>query len=300
MAPSGELPPATKYFWGDTPEPDDPRTTAITHAFHPLSGDVKGAVFMTHSYSSDSSWLFQSIAISYARWGYAVFCADLLGQSRSDSLRGYLGDMEAAAAASLAFFLSVRTSGAYAALPAFLFGESMGGAATLLMYLRSPPATRWTGLTPPPLLIIPDGMYPSRLRLFLYGLLFGLADTWAVLPDKRMVVGKGKEIKDPEKLRVIASNPRAYRGAPRVGTMWELVRVTELLQDSLGEVTVPFLAVHGTDDGDKELILYEGMHHSLIQGEPDENSDRVLADMRRWIDERVRRYGPAGKEAPAP
>ena len=47
------------------------------------------------------------------------------------------------------------------------------------------------------------------------------------------------------------------------------------------------------------------MHHSLIQGEPDENSDRVLADMRRWIDERVRRYGPAtngpaGKEAPAP
>ena len=108
---------------------------------------------MTHGYSSDSSWLFQSIAISYARWGYAVFCADLLGHGRSDSLPGYLGDMEAADAASLAFFLSVRTSGAYAALPAFLFGESMGGAATLLMYLRSPPAVRWTGLvlSAPPL-----------------------------------------------------------------------------------------------------------------------------------------------------
>lgn len=336
MAPPGDPPPATKYFWGDTPEPDEyyaaqglhhaesyfqsPHGRLFTHSFHPLSGAVKGAVFMTHGYGSDSSWLFQTAAISYARWGYAVFCADLLGHGRSDGLRGYLGDMEAAAAASLAFFLSVRASEDYAALPAFLFGESMGGAATLLMYLRSPPSARWTGLVlSAPLLVIPDGMYPSRLRLFLYGLLFGLADTWAVLPDKRMV---GKAIKDPDKLRLIASNPRLYRGAPRVGTMRELARVTEMLRGRIGEVAAPFLAVHGTDDGvtspegsrmlyerarseDKELILYEGMYHSLIQGEPDENRDRVLADMRRWIDERVRRYGPAaaangdgGKEAP--
>jgi caffeoylshikimate esterase len=50
---------------------------------------------------------------------------------------------------------------------------------------------------------------------------------------------------------------------------------------------------------DKSLILYEGMYHSLIQGEPDESRDRVLADMRAWIDERVRRYGSAAVPAPA-
>lgn len=341
MAASGTPPAATKYFWGDAPEPDayyaaqglrhaesyfqSPHGRLFTHSFHPLSaardGDVKGVVFMTHGYGSDTSWLFQSVAISYARWGYAVFCADLLGHGRSDGVHGYLGDMEAVAAASLAFFLSVRRSAWYAALPAFLFGESMGGAATLLMYLRSPPDAAWTGLVlSAPLLVIPDDMYPSRLRLFLYGLLFGLADTWAVLPDKRMV---GRSIRDPEKLRVVASNPRLYRGAPRVGTMRELVRVTEMLRASFGEVKAPFLAVHGTDDGvtapegsrmlyeraaseDKELILYDGMYHSLVQGESDENRDRVLSDMRRWIDERVRRYGAAAaadggsKEAPAP
>jgi caffeoylshikimate esterase len=44
---------------------------------------------------------------------------------------------------------------------------------------------------------------------------------------------------------------------------------------------------------DKSLILYEGMHHSLLQGETDENRDRVFADMRAWIDERVRRYSAA-------
>jgi caffeoylshikimate esterase len=37
--------------------------------------------------------------------------------------------------------------------------------------------------------------------------------------------------------------------------------------------------------------MYEGMYHSLIQGEPDENANLVLKDMRGWIDERVERYG---------
>uniref|UniRef100_J3LAS7 Serine aminopeptidase S33 domain-containing protein n=1 Tax=Oryza brachyantha TaxID=4533 RepID=J3LAS7_ORYBR len=227
MAP----PPATKYFWGDSPEPDEyyaslglrhaeayyqsPRGRLFTHSFHPLSashdGDVRGVVFMTHGYGSDSSWMFQSFAISYARWGYAVFCADLLGHGRSEGVRGYLGDMESVAAAALSFFLSVRKSGAYASLPAFLLGESMGGAAAMLAYLRSPPDAGWTGLIlSAPLLVIPDDMYPSRVRLFLYGLLFGLADTWAVMPDKKMV---GKSIRNPEKMRVT----RGGRGAAAGG-----------------------------------------------------------------------------------
>ncbi|XP_047079309.1 caffeoylshikimate esterase-like [Lolium rigidum] len=332
MAPLTVPPPAMKYFWGDSPEPDayyaslglrhtesyyqSPCGRIFTHSYHPVSaahdGDVKGAVFMTHGYCNDSSWLFQTVAISFARWGYAVFCADLLGHGRSDGIHGYVGDMESVARASLSFFLSVRKAPVYASLPAFLLGESMGGAATLLMYLRSPPDAGWTGLIfAAPLLLIPDELYPSRVRLFLYGLLLGLADTWAVLPDKR--VGgkfKPKSNRDPEKMKVIASNPRRYNGAARVGTMRELARVTELLRESFGEVTAPFLVMHGTDDvvtapegskmlyeraasEDKSLILYEGMHHSLLQGESDENRDRVFADMRTWIDERVRRYSAA-------
>ncbi|EAZ22175.1 hypothetical protein OsJ_05837 [Oryza sativa Japonica Group] len=290
MAPPPPPPTATKYFWGDSPEPDEyyaslglrhaeayfqsPCGRLFTHSFHPLSaasdGDVKGVVFMSHGYGSDSSWMFQNIAISYARWGYAVFCADLLGHGRSDGVRGYLGDTEAVARAALSFFLSVRRSGAYASLPAFLFGES---------WAAPPPCSPTSAPRPTP------------------------ADTWAVMPDKRMV---GRSIRDPAKLRVIASNPRLYRGSPRVGTMRELARVTALLRESFGEVAAPFLVVHGTDDGvtspegsrmlyerpaseDKSLILYDGMYQSVIQGESDENRDRVLADMRAWIDERVRR-----------
>ncbi|OAY82918.1 Caffeoylshikimate esterase [Ananas comosus] len=317
---------ATRFFWGDSPEEEEyyasrgvrnrqsyfasPHGRVFTQSFHPVVAEgeeiaaVKGCVFMSHGYGSDTGWLFQEIAINYATWGYAVYCADLLGHGRSDGLRCYLGDMEKVAAASLSFFLSVRADPAHAPLPAFLFGESMGGAAALLMYLRSPPGA-WTGLIlSAPLLAMPEEMQPSRLRLFLFGLLFGLADTWPAMPDKKMV---GKSIRDRDRLRVIASNPRRYTGPPRVGTMRELARLCGYLQDSFPLVTAPFLALHGTEDGvtapegstmlydraasaDKTLIVYDGFYHSLVQGESPDNSRRVLADMRAWIDDRVARY----------
>ncbi|XP_058074603.1 caffeoylshikimate esterase [Magnolia sinica] len=315
-----ETPPTPANFWGDMPEDEyyksqgvkntksyfeTPNGKLFTQEFLPLDLPIKGTVYMTHGYGSDTGWLFQKICISFCNWGYAVYGADMLGHGRSDGIRCYLGDMEKVAATSLSFFRSVRTSERFRDLPAFLFGESMGGAASMLMYFQSDPDT-WTGLIfSAPLFVMPDNMKPSKVRLFVYGLLFGMADTWQAMPDNKMV---GKAIKDPEKLKIIAGNPRRYTGKPRVGTMRELARVCEYIQANFSRVTAPFLTVHGTADGvtapssstllyeqasseDKTIKLYEGMYHSLIQGEPDENSERVLADMREWIDERVRRYG---------
>ncbi|KAK3026100.1 hypothetical protein RJ639_040772 [Escallonia herrerae] len=319
--PAETTPPPPQNFWGDMPEEeyytsqgvrnakayfDTPHGKIFTQSFIPLHLPVKGTVFMTHGYGSDSGWLFQRICIEFATWGYAVFAADLLGHGRSDGIRCYVGDMEKVASASLAYFVSVRRSDAYKHLPAFLFGESLGGAATMIMYFQSEPDT-WTGLIfSAPLFVIPEAMKPSKVRLFLYGLLFGAADTWALMPDNKMV---GKAIRDPEKLKIIGGNPRRYTGPPRVGTMREVARVTEYIQNNFNKVTVPFLTAHGTADGvtcptgsqmlyekaastDKTLKMYEGMYHSLIQGEPDENAKIVLGDMGAWIDERVERYGP--------
>ncbi|KAJ7003173.1 hypothetical protein NC653_008421 [Populus alba x Populus x berolinensis] len=320
MPSEAQQPEAPPNFWGDMPEEEyyasqgvtntqshfeTPNGKVFTQGFLPLDKQVKATVYMTHGYGSDTGWLFQKICINFATWGYAVFAADLLGHGRSDGLRCYMGDMEKVAAASLSFFKHVRYSEPYKNLPAFLFGESMGGLATMLMYFQSEPNT-WTGLIfSAPLFVIPEPMKPSKVHLFMYGLLFGFADTWAAMPDNKMV---GKAIKDPEKLKIIASNPRRYTGKPRVGTMREIARACQYIQDNFSKVTAPFLTVHGTADGvtcptssqllyekasseDKSLKMYEGMYHSLIQGEPDENASRVLKDMREWIDERVERYG---------
>ncbi|KAJ0700767.1 putative 2-acylglycerol O-acyltransferase [Helianthus annuus] len=140
-----------------------------------------------------------------------------------------------------------------------------------------------------------------KLHLTMYGLLFGLADSWAVMPDSRMVT---KAVKDKEKLKILAANPKRYAGKPRVGTMREVVRVTDYVQKNFEKVKVPFYTAHGTSDGlachsgsemlyekaetakeYKCLKLYEGMYHSLVNGEPDEAADLVLADMKAWIDD---------------
>ena len=144
--------------------------------------------------------------------------------------------------------------------------------------------------------------------MFMYGMLFGLADTWPweSMPDNRTVGNTNKV--DQQKLKIMARNPRAYTGKLRVGTVREAYRVCEYIQSNFHRITMPFLTVHGTADNmtcptssqllyekaaskDKTLKLYEGMGHSLILGEPDENANIVLGDMRDWIDERTNKYG---------
>ncbi|KAD4585329.1 hypothetical protein R6Q59_036044 [Mikania micrantha] len=322
------LPPPPPFFWGETPEDEfyksqnvrnsksyfeTPNGKIFTQSWLPIDENqpIKAVVFMNHGYRNDTSWCFQKIAIEYANWGYAVFAADLLGHGRSDGIRAYIGDMNKAAATSLSFYLSVRRSETYCKLPAFLFGESMGGLITMLMYFQSEPYT-WTGLIfSAPLFVTPEKLTPSKLHLTMYGLLFGLADTWAVMPDHNK--GPVNAIRDREKLKIIAVNPKRYLGKHRVGTMREVVRMTNFVQNNFHKVTAPFFVCHGTSDEvtcpsgsqmlyekasseDKTLKLYEGMYHSLIQGEPDEAANLVLADMRKWVDEKITQYGPKSND----
>lgn len=177
-------------FWGDMPEEEyyasqgvrntkshfqTPHGKLFTQSFLPLdpTTPIKGTVYMTHGYGSDTGWLFQKICIHYATWGYAVFAADLLGHGRSDGIRCYLGDLEKVAAASLSYFVHVRRSEEFKDIPAFLFGESMGGAATMLMYFQSEPDT-WTGLIfSAPLFVMPENMKPSKVILILFIICIG-------------------------------------------------------------------------------------------------------------------------------
>lgn len=260
---------------------------------------------MTHGYGGDISWCFQEICIAYAKWGYAVFAADLPGHGYSDGIPGYIGDFDKTAESQLSYFVSVRKSEPYRNLPAFLFGQSMGGLMTMIMYFHSDPDT-WSGLIlSSPLLIIPDVMLPSKLHLTMYGMLFGAADTWAAMPPRPRANG----VRDPQKGKLILMNPKRYSGKPRVGTMREIARCTEYVRNNFEKVTVPFFVAHGTADGmashtgpemlyeksatpkeDKELKLYDGMYHVLIQGEPDEAAAQVLADMKAWIDEKSQKF----------
>eukprot|EP00250_Pteridium_aquilinum_P005891 c15912_g1_i1 orf=108-536(+) len=96
------------------------------------------------------------------------------------------------------------------------------------------------------------------------------------------------------------ANPYTYQGMTRLKTGLELLNASLDLEERVEEVTLPFLVVHGEADVvtdaavsqglhesasslDKTLILYPGMWHSLLFGEPDNNIDHVICDITSWL-----------------
>lgn len=88
-----------------------------------------------------------------------------------------------------------------------------------------------------------------------------------------------------------------------MGTVIELIRVTDLINSRLSDVEIPFIVIHGRADvvtdpevsrelyelaksEDKTIKIYEGMMHSLLFGETDENVAIVRGDILKWLNGR--------------
>ncbi|KAL6978388.1 acylglycerol lipase, partial [Sarracenia purpurea var. burkii] len=101
----------------------------------------------------------------------------------------------------------------------------------------------------------------------------------------------------------IRNNKLIYQDKPRLKTALEMLRASMTLEDSLGEVTLPFFVLHGEADTvtdpevskalyeragskDKTIKLYPGMWHGLTSGEPDNNVEIVFSDIIAWLDNR--------------
>jgi acylglycerol lipase len=257
-----------------------------------LPGDDRGPpralICMLHGYGNDISWTFQNTAI----------------HGRSDGLRAYVPDVDALVADCAAFFDSVwsNDTAQFRALPRFLYGESMGGAMCLLVHLRNP--TGWDGaVMVAPMCRISDKVKPPWPVAKFLTFLATFVPTLAIVPTEDLI---DKSVKVPSKRIVARSNPRRYTGKPRLGTVLELLRVTDYLGQRLQDVDLPFIVLHGDADvvtdpsvsrnlyevaksKDKTLKIYEGMLHSLLFGEPDENIAIVLGDICDWLTQRIDR-----------
>lgn len=273
-----------------------------------LPGDGRGPpralICMVHGYGNDISWTFQNTAIHFAQIGFAAVALDLEGHGRSDGLRAYVPDVDALVADCAAFFDSVwrNDTAQFRGLPRFLYGESMGGAMCLLLHLRDP--TGWDGaIMVAPMCRISDKVKPPWPVAKFLTFVAIFAPTLAIVPTEDLV---DKSVKVPSKRIVSRSNPLRYTGKPRLGTVVELLRVTEYVGQRLQDVDLPFIVLHGDADvvtdpsvsrnlyevaksKDKTRKIYEGMLHSLLFGEPDENIAIVLGDICDWLTQRIDR-----------
>lgn len=307
------------YYWGETPEEEYYKQqgikstssyytapsglTLFTKSWLPIeSSRPRGVICMVHGYGNDISWTFQATPIFLAQNGFASFALDIHGHGRSEGLKAYVPNVDAVVDDCLSFFTSAPASHgpALAAAPKFLFGESMGGAICLLMHFKAAPGLFRGAVLMAPMCRISEKVRPRWPIPQILTAVARFAPTLAVVPTADLL---DKSVKVPEKKVIGAMNPMRYRGKPRLGTVVELLRVTELVSSKLADVGLPFVVMHGdadvvTDPGvsrelyevakseDKSIKIYEGMMHSLLFGETDENVATVRGDILKWLEER--------------
>ncbi|XP_071707242.1 caffeoylshikimate esterase-like [Rutidosis leptorrhynchoides] len=305
-----------KYYWGNSPDEEEyyklhnitstssfftsPRGLSLfTRSWHPITPQPpRGIICMVHGYGNDISWTFQSTAIYLASNGFSCFALDMESHGRSQGLKAFVPDVNAVVDDFISYFTSVIDS-SYGNLPRFLYGESMGGAICLLIQFSKPNFFNGAILIAP-MCKISDKVRPNWPIPEILTFVSRFAPTLAIVPTADLVE---KSVKVVEKRRIGGMNPMRYTGKPRLGTVVELLRVTDYLSSKLNEVELPFIVLHGNADvvtdpevskelyekaksNDKCLKIYDGMMHSLLFGETDENVELVRGDILSWLNDR--------------
>ncbi|CAK7350659.1 unnamed protein product [Dovyalis caffra] len=310
---------AELHFWGNTPEEEHYKKQGINasksfyksprglslfrRSWLPSSTNPpRGVMCMVHGYGNDISWTFQSTAIFLAQMGYVCFGLDIEGHGKSQGLRGYVPNVDLVVQDCLSFFDSIKSDPQFHGLPFFLYGESMGAAICLLIHLANPKGFDGAVLVAP-MCKISDNVKPRWPIPEVLTLLAKFLPTLPIVPTADIM---HESIKVERKLRIAEMNPTRYRGKPRLGTVVELLKVTDYLSQNLRKVTIPFILLHGSMDvvtdpnvsrslyeeansKDKTIKIYDGMVHSLLFGETDENIEIVRHDIISWLNDRCKK-----------
>ncbi|CAA2987862.1 Hypothetical predicted protein [Olea europaea subsp. europaea] len=231
--------------------------------------------------------------------GYAVFGMDYEGHGRSMGARCYIKRFENIVNDCSDHFKSICGQEEYWGKRRFLYGESMGGAVSLLIHKRDP--AFWHGaVLVAPMCKISENVKPHPLVISLLTRVEDIIPKWKIVPTKDVI---DSAFKDPIKREEIRCNKLIYQEKPRLKTALEMLRTSMNLEDSLQEVTLPFFVLHGEADTvtdpevsralyerasstDKTIKLYPGMWHGLTSGEPDNNIEIVFSDIVSWLDKR--------------
>ncbi|KAJ0254983.1 Uncharacterized protein HA466_0098110 [Hirschfeldia incana] len=266
----------------------------------PSSSPPKALIFLCHGYGMECSGFMRDCGIRLASAGYAVFGMDYEGHGRSKGARCYIKKFSNIVNDCYDYYTSISAREEYKEKGRFLYGESMGGAVALLLHKKD--LSFWNGaLLVAPMCKISEKAKPHPVVINLLTRVEEIIPKWKIVPTKDVI---DAAFKDPVKREEIRNNKLIYQDKPRLKTALEMLRTSMNLEDSLHEITLPFLVLHGEADiltdpeiskalfekassRDKTIKLYPGMWHGLTSGEPDANVDLVFADIISWLDDRT-------------
>jgi alpha-beta hydrolase superfamily lysophospholipase len=264
-------------------------------------GEPRAIVVLVHGLK-DHSARYAPLAERLVKQGFLVGAFDLRGHGRSEGLRvwvqsfdDHLGDVD--------LFLK-RMRDQHPGKPVLLFGHSMGGAIATLYTITRKPAL--AGLV----------LSGAALATDVSGATIGGTKVVAALSPVAGVFNLDLHqfSRDPAVVAEGLADPLVYQGGAAARTAAELLGAIGQIQERMGEVDVPLLALHGEADTvtppagsralveraaarDKTLKLYPGLYHDLLH-EPEK--EQVMADVVKWMGEHAPPVAPPKVVAPAP
>ncbi|MDE2859555.1 MAG: lysophospholipase [Chloroflexota bacterium] len=257
----------------------------------PDAGDSRGIALIVHGLGEHSG-RYRHVAAALTETGFLCFGIDQLGHGKSGGARVFIPDLRLAVEDLRQLFEIVTRQ--YPQKPVFLFGHSMGSLTGLEFALLYPDCLSGIALSG----VAIHGEYtrpPWLVKLCLFAA--------AYIPRLRLSPPSSPRVltHDDEILKEWREDPLIDRGMWRVGTSAALVLASRRIRQSARQLTLPILALHGSDDhlappsgadylrqnassSDVSVKIYEGMRHELVN---ETCRDEVIQTLTRWMLERV-------------
>jgi len=251
-------------------------------------GAPRGVVAICHgvnSHGGQHAWTAEQLAAK----GFAVYAVDLRGRGKSEGERFYVDDV-AEYVADIGGVIAIAKE-RHPGLPVYLVGHSAGGVTSCIYALDH--QKEIDGL------ICESFAFQVPAPGFVLSAIKGLSH---IAPRLGVLTLHMKDFtRDPVALKALEDDPLTKDETQPAATVAALVRADERLHDSFGQITLPVLILHGTEDHatvcrgseffhanagskDKTLKLYEGHYHDLLN---DIGKEEVLADIVGWIEARL-------------
>jgi len=256
----------------------------IAYRTWPAAGTAKAAVLLVPGFNSHSGY-YGWTANQLAAQGYVVYAVDLRGRGLSDGERFYVDSIDQYVADVDGVMDIVRKE--QPGLKVFVLGHSAGGVTACIYTLDH--QDRVAGL------VCMSFAYQVPAPDFAIAALKGLSH---LAPHAHVLALPNKAFsRDSTVVAAMDADPLIAHETQPTKTVAALARADDRLKSSFGEIKVPVLIQHGTEDkatkyqgsqffyehagsADKTLKLYQGHFHDMLN---DIDKDKVMADITAWL-----------------
>jgi alpha-beta hydrolase superfamily lysophospholipase len=236
--------------------------------------NAKGAVVIVHGIAEHSG-RYDYLARALNQAGYAAYAYDHRGHGRSIGAPGDMGeDVQQLVQDVVDACVAARASHERT----FLLAHSMGTLFALPATAQAPTGTL-------------EGLILSGVALVPGEAVLTSLTTGEGLPASTIS-------RDPDVVKAYEDDPLIFNDAIPPETMTRAAEAIQWATESIPNINIPVLLLHGTDDvltsieganmvhaqlvvTDKTLKVYEGLYHEVLN-EPEK--DQVISDVIEWLD----------------